>query len=185
MPRPNLELLAVLASLLISPAMAELADRSKPIHIDAGSGSRDERNGLSVLEGGVTLEQGTLSLKAERATLQQQPSGDQQVRAQGRPVEFRQKLEGGRGRLEARAEKLEYDSKTGDVKLIGQAWLKSGGDEISASSINYNTQTEQYRAEGGTPTAAGSDGRLRMVIQPRIKPEAAGSDKPAEGPSKP
>lgn len=184
MPRPNAERLlqlCLLASLALT-AQAELADRSKPIHIDAGSGQRDEKKGLSVLEGGVKLTQGSLSLQADKATLQALPSGDQQVRAQGRPVAFRQKLEGERGWLEARADKLEYDSSNGEVRLMGQAWLKSGGDEISASSISYNTQTEQYRAEGSPASTPGSDGRLRMVIQPRVKTEPA---TPAEGQSKP
>ncbi|MGQ5522480.1 lipopolysaccharide transport periplasmic protein LptA [Chitinimonas sp. PSY-7] len=183
MPRPNAELIlaAALVSLAALSAQAELADRSQKIHIDAGGGSRDAKTGLSILEGGVKLTQGTLSLKAERATLQELPSGDQQIKAHGRQVEFRQKLEGERGWLDGKADQLEYDSKSGDVRLQGKAWLKISGNEISASTITYNTQTELYKAEGG-PTEKGNDGRLQMVIQPQVK---STDNKPVEGQSKP
>ncbi|PHV10657.1 lipopolysaccharide transport periplasmic protein LptA [Chitinimonas sp. BJB300] len=183
MPRPNAEhlLAALLAGLAVLPAQAELTDRTQKIHIDAGGGSRDAKNGFSILEGGVKLTQGTLSLKAESATLKELPSGDQQIKAQGNQVEFRQKLEGDRGWLDGKANQLEYDSQSGDVRLLGQAWLKISGDEISANNISYNTQTERYKAEG-SPAQKGGNGRLRMVIQPQVSPAEA---KTVEGQKKP
>ena len=170
MPRPNAELMlaAAIACLTTVQVRAELNDRNQKIHIDAGGGSRDARTGLSTLEGGVKLTQGTLSLVAERATLQELPSGDQQIKAQGRQVEFRQKLEGKSDWLEGKADQMDYDSRSGDVRLQGKAWLKVSGNEISASTITYNTQTELYKAEG-SPTEKGDDGRLHMVIQPEVK----------------
>jgi lipopolysaccharide export system protein LptA len=88
-------------------------------------------------------------------------------------VRFRQKLEAAAGWMDAHADRLEYDSKSGDVRLLGNAWLKKGGDEITGNLVTYNTNTEIYRAEGGKTAVAGNQnndgGRVHIVIQPKAQ----------------
>ncbi|QDQ26406.1 lipopolysaccharide transport periplasmic protein LptA [Chitinimonas arctica] len=178
MLRRNLSTLCLGAFLLLAPqARAELADSEKPMLVEAGRGGLADKAGRAVLEGGVKMTQGTLSVDADQAVIQKQADGEQTVHAEGRPVKFRQRMEGQQGWLDARAAKLDYDSGSGNVKLVGNAWLKHGEDEISGSVITYNTHTEIYSAEGGPATANGETGRIKMIIQPKKKP--------AESPAKP
>ncbi|GLR14063.1 lipopolysaccharide transport periplasmic protein LptA [Chitinimonas viridis] len=173
MPRLNAKLLLTSALTLLAPlALAEKADSGKPINVDAGRVSQDQKTGRSVLEGGVRLVQGTLSLDADQAVITEQADGEQTVQASGRPVKFKQKMEGQEVWLDARSDKLDYDSKTGDVKLTGNAWLKRGQDELSGSHIVYNSVTEIFRAEGNASATPGTDGRVKLVIQPKKKPES-------------
>ena len=175
---------------LAVPAHAELADRDQPIAVDAASGESNGKTNTRTLDGDVHLNQGTLSISADHAVMQASAEGDQHVTANGRPVKFRQKMEASPGWLDAHSDRLEYDSKSGDVRLLGNAWLKRGGDEITGSVVTYNTNTEVYRAEGGKRSTgdgvAPSGDRVHMIIQPKKKPDAAPKqDKPADSQSKP
>jgi lipopolysaccharide export system protein LptA len=183
MPHQNIEqrLAAVLLALSALVAHAELADRNLPIHVDADSGEANEKTGLRTLAGDVQVTQGTLSLFADRATLLEQADGSQKVMGEGHPVRFRQKMEARAEWLDAHADRLEYDSHSGDVRLLGNAWLKKGGDEITGNLVTYNTTSEIYRAEGGKTAVAGSQpsegGRVHIVIQPKQQ-AAQGTAKP-------
>ncbi|MBV8656526.1 MAG: lipopolysaccharide transport periplasmic protein LptA [Burkholderiales bacterium] len=188
-------LFAVLALVGVAiPAHAELADRDQPIAVDAATGESNGKTNTRTLDGDVHLNQGTLSIMADHAIMQANAEGDQHVTANGRPVKFRQKMEASPDWLDAKADKLEYDSKSGDVRLLGNAWLKRGGDEINGSVVTYNTNTEIYRAEGGKRSAAegvpASGDRVHMIIQPKKKTDTAAKPadaqaKPAEGQNKP
>jgi len=163
--------LGILASLALLPVLAhaELADSYKPINVDAGRVAQDQKAGRAVLEGGVHLTQGTLSLDADTATIIDMPNGERVVHAVGRQVKFRQKMEGQNLWLDAKADKLDYDSKSGEVKLTGNAWVKKGEDESTGSLMTYNSVSEQFSAEGGAGTSSNADGRVRMVIQSKKK----------------
>ena len=49
------------------PALAEKADREKPMQIEADRVSLDDLNKVSVFEGNVVLTQGTLLVRADNA----------------------------------------------------------------------------------------------------------------------
>lgn len=151
-------------------AHAEVADGYKAIHAAANASDHDQKNGRHVLSGKVEITQGTLSLNCDQAVLQETKDGEQTVHAEGKPVKFRQKMEGQNVWLDGKADKLDYDSKSGEVVLAGNAWVKRGDDETNASTITYNTTTEVYRTIGSTSPAAGEDGRVKMVIQSKKKP---------------
>ncbi|WP_374348277.1 lipopolysaccharide transport periplasmic protein LptA [Chitinimonas sp.] len=170
----NPYLAAILLAALALHSHAELADRSLPMHISAKSAEADDKAGVRRLIDDVRITQGTMVFTADLATVLETRSG-QKVTGEGRPVKFRQKMEASADWLDAVADRLEYDSQTGDVRLLGHAWLKKGADELVGNLITYNTNTEKYRAEGGKGVGvAGStpadDGRVHMVIQPKQKP---------------
>lgn len=178
MPHLNAKSLLISASLLATVfVQAEVADGDKPINAAANSSEHDQKNGRHVLNGKVEITQGTLSLVCDQAVLQETRDGEQTVHAVGKPVKFRQKMEGQNVWLDGKADKLDYDSKSGEVVLAGNAWVKRGEDETNASTITYNTATEVYRTIGTATVPAGADGRVKMVIQPKKKP--------AESPAKP
>ena len=161
----------VLLALLWAPcAQAELADRDKPVNIEADRLSIDDKKKESVFEGNVTLKQGTLTLRADRVFVRQDSEGFNHAIAFGRPAAFKQKREGADEYIEGFAERMEYDGKQDKVQLFTNAYVKKGIDEVKGDYISYDAVTEYYQVLGGGPAAADAanpQGRVRAVIQPK------------------
>ncbi|UCD70398.1 MAG: lipopolysaccharide transport periplasmic protein LptA [Betaproteobacteria bacterium] len=154
------------------PAQAELADRDKPVNIEADQVEIDDQKKEAVFVGGVVLTQGTLMLKAERIVVNQDKSGFQSGVAYGRPGKpayFRQKREGYEDYIEGEAERLEYHGQQEKVELFINAKLTRGGDEVRGNYISYSALTEFFEVMGDQPgaTSGSSGGRVRAIIQPR------------------
>lgn len=149
------------------PAMAEKADRSKPVQLEADSVRMDDASKTAVYLGHVILTQGTMSIWADRIDVRQDAQGMASGVATGQLVHFRQKMDGRDEYMEGEASRLEYDARTELVKLIGSAHLKQGQDELRGAVITYDLRTERYQAQGSPET--GGKGRVHAVIQPRNK----------------
>lgn len=148
-------------------ALAEKADRSQPVNLEADSVTVDDRNKLSVYQGNVSLVQGTMSMQADRIEVRQDAAGFDKATAFGNPVKFRQKQEGKDEYIEGYAKRVEYDGKQSKLELLGDARLKKGADVLNGNYISYNANTEFFEVKGaGKPGAPGS-GRVRAVIQPK------------------
>jgi lipopolysaccharide export system protein LptA len=159
--------LAVLcATLLAAPAHAEKADRDKPVNLEADTVTLDDVKKISVYQGNVILSQGTLMLRADRVQVTQTEGGLDKVIATGRPVAFRQKVDGRDEFIEGFANRIEYDSVKSQLELIGQAQLRRGSDELRGAQISYNANTEFYKVVG-QPDAKTPSGRVRAVIRPK------------------
>jgi lipopolysaccharide export system protein LptA len=159
--------LAVLcAALLAAPAHAEKADRDKPVNLEADTVTLDDVKKISVYQGNVILSQGTLMLRADRVQVTQTEGGLDKVVATGRPVAFRQKVDGRDEFIEGFANRIEYDSVKSQLELIGQAQLRRGSDELRGAQISYNANTEFYKVVG-QPDAKTPSGRVRAVIRPK------------------
>ena len=158
------------AALLASPVRAEKADRDKPVNLEADSVTLDDIKKISVYEGNVVLSQGTLMLRANRVQVTQNANGLDKVIATGRPVAFRQKVDGRDEFIEGFAERIEYDSVNSQLELIGQARLQRGSDELRGAQISYNANTEFYKVVG-QPGAQTPSGRVRAVIRPKPRSE--------------
>ena len=152
------------------PAFAEKADREKPVHLEADNVTLDDIRKVSVFDGNVLLIQGTLMLRADRLEAKQNSDGLQNVIAKGSPVSFRQKREGADEYIEGFSSQVEYDNVEGVLRLIGDARLRKGGDEIRGAQITYDAKTEFYKVIGqkGEP---GASGRVRVIIRPKAKAE--------------
>jgi len=164
---------------MAAPALAEKADRSKPVNIEADSVTVDDLRKVSVYLGNVILVQGTMTLKADKIVVHQDAEGFNSATAYGKPVSFRQKRDGVDEYVEGFADRMQYDGKPGTLQLYDNAHLKRGADELHGSYISYNANTEFFEVKGGDKTGAGK-GRVSAVIQP--KPAKPG---PAQLPPKP
>jgi len=165
--------LAVLcATLLAAPAHAEKADRDKPVNLEADTVTLDDIRKVSVYQGNVILSQGTLMLRADRVQVTQTEGGLDKVVATGRPVAFRQKVDGRDEFIEGFANRIEYDSAKSQLELIGQAQLRRGSDELRGAQISYNANTEFYKVIG-QPDAKTPSGRVRAVIRPKPRTQPA------------
>lgn len=154
------------AALLAAPAHAEKADRDKPVNLEADTVTLDDIKKVSVYEGNVILSQGTMMLRADRVQVSQNADGLDRVNASGRPVAFRQKLDGRDEFIEGYAERVEYNHVSGQLELIGEARLRRGDDELRGAQISYNANTEFYKVVG-RPDAQTPAGRVRAVIRPK------------------
>ncbi len=153
-----------------APVLAERADRDKPVQIEADTVRMDDLQKIAVYEGRVILTQGTLRVQADRVEVRQDAEGFLTGTALGKPVHFRQRLDGRGDWVDAWANRVEYDARKEQVRLIGDALLKKGEEELRGDLITYDARNELYQASGGLPGQ--KPGRVRAVIMP-FKDKAA------------
>jgi lipopolysaccharide export system protein LptA len=156
-------LLLLLSIACATPALAEKADKDHPVQVEADNVRFDDLKKVAVYEGNVMLSQGTFLLLADRIEVWQDAKGFSGGNAIGKPVRFRQKLEGKNEYAEGYADRIEHDAVKEVMKLLGNARLKQADDDLRGNLIVYNTGSEVYEASG----AGGSSGRVRAIIQPR------------------
>jgi lipopolysaccharide export system protein LptA len=171
---------ALLIALGALPALAERADRERPVNIEADRLSIDDAKKESTFEGNVTLSQGTLVLKADRVIVRQDGEGFNYGIAYGKPAYFRQKREGFDEYVEGYAQRLEYDGRADRMQMFTEAQIRKGGDEVHGDYISYNAVTEYYQVIGGRSiaTTANPKGRVTVTIQPKHKPATPGTPLP-------
>jgi len=166
----------------VAPASAEPADRNKPISFSGDTGDANLQARGGALTGNVIINQGTLSIRADRVIFKQNADNSLSATAYGNPVAIRQKRDGVDEYYEGYAQRLEYDGSKELVELFDRALLKRGQDEIRSNYVSYNTSTEVFKAEGraGTvPDPTGPGTRVRGMFQPRS--ETTGKDKAKDG----
>ncbi|RQW24588.1 lipopolysaccharide transport periplasmic protein LptA [Rhodobacteraceae bacterium CH30] len=163
--------LALCASLFsMHAAHAEIADSSKPIELSADRGTLDQNNGVTVWDGSVVVNQGTLQLKADHVVVTRNANGQQTLLATGKPATFRQKVEGKNEYIDGKGNRIDYDSQSGIAVLTGNAFVKRGQDSVAGNVITYNTQTELYQVSGSNPQTTGAaKGRVTVILQPKTE----------------
>ncbi|MCU0842158.1 MAG: lipopolysaccharide transport periplasmic protein LptA [Thiobacillaceae bacterium] len=160
-------LAGLLAAALLLPgaARAERSDREKPMQVEADAVRMDDLQKVAVYEGKVVLSQGTLWLAADRVEVRQDEQGFGTGVATGQQVRFRQKLDGRQEWVEGWANRIEYDARRELLRLIGQARLQKGEEELRGELITYDARSELYQASG-VATPGKKPGRVRAVILP-------------------
>ncbi len=173
-PRTRLAAACGCLLLLLLPAtgFAELADRNKPINLEADTVNLDDANKVSIYQGNVQLTQGTLLVRADKLVVKEDAAGMQQATAYGNPASFRQKREGTNEYIEGYGLRIEYDAKVEKMELFTQARMKRDQDEVRGNYISYDAKTELFQVIGGGKEAAApgkEKGRVRAVIQPKSR----------------
>ncbi|MFN6961010.1 MAG: lipopolysaccharide transport periplasmic protein LptA [Rhodocyclaceae bacterium] len=164
-------IIALLLLLVAGNALAERADRDKPVHLEAARVTVDDAKRIHVFEGNVVLTQGTLTIRTAKLVVTQDADGFQKGVATGGEnglARLRQKREGKDEWIEGEAERIEYDAKSEKAEFFNRAYVKSGSDEVRGHYISYDGKTEQYlvtAAPGAKPGSA--EGRVTAVIQPK------------------
>lgn len=160
--------------LLIAPcALAERADRDKPMQLEANRISIDDAKKIQILEGDVVITKGTMVLKADRIVITEDQYGFQKGAAfggKGSLARFKQKREGKEEYVEGEAERIEYNTNSEVAELFHRAWVKSGDDQVKGDYIWYDAVSEKYLVTAGDardPKAPAT--RVRAVIQPKNK----------------
>ena len=176
--RPSLAaLLALACACVTSAALAERADRNKPMNAEADALRYDDASQTSVFSGRVVISKGTILIRGAQVEVRQDPQGHQfgiVLAGPAQPASYRQKRDGVDEYIEGQAQRIEYDGRSDQVKFIGQALLRryrgtTLSDETAGGVIVYDNQTEVFRVDGGPASAspANPSGRVRATLAPR------------------
>ena len=161
--------LAAIWVLTSESALAERADREKPINIESDSMISDGAKKVSTFEGKVVLVQGSLIIRADRIVVRQDGDGFYYGVASGKPATFRHKREGSAEYIDGEAFRIEYDNKLERVEFYNAARLRrDSGDDIRGDFISYDARTERFTVKT-TREASGTEreGRVRATIMPK------------------
>jgi lipopolysaccharide export system protein LptA len=160
MKRVNLALLL----LLLTPAQlwAMASDREQPISVEADSLEVRESDNISIYEGNVRLNQGSLKVRSERMVVY---FNDERqlvsIEMTGEPAHFRQ-LDDQQREMLGRALRIDYTEAGSLLILTGDAYYQHDGDTIESELIRVNTDTSFVQAHGND-----TDQRVKMLIQPK------------------
>jgi lipopolysaccharide export system protein LptA len=158
-------LLLVPLLLAVAPAQARSTDRQQPMDIradrtDAGLGDDSE----SYLVGNVRIDQGSLSVQAERATVLRAGGEITRITLNGAPVRLDQVADSGEP-VKATAAQIVYTLGNEVMVLTGNVRIEQPRGSLIGETVRYNISTG--RIDGG------GDGRgVSMRILPRTAPTA-------------
>src|SRR5690606_19179704 len=121
-----------------------------------------------------------MTLRADNLVVSEDPEGFQHGTAtvgSGKLVYVRQEDRAKFEVLEAQGLRGEYNGKTEEVEMIGQAVVTrfvcgKQFDRISGERVKFNQKTNTYQAFSG-PNSSAAGGRVRSVASPRAKADAA------------
>ncbi len=170
--------IGLLVLCLAQSAMAERADRKKPMHLEADRATvedvnRKESSRITVFTGNVVITQGTMRITADKVIMKEDLNGFKHATGLGDLVTFRQKRDGLDEYVEGWSQRVEYDSKTDKIELFRQARLKRGTDEVKGDYISYDMTSEFFKVMGSKERGdeSSADKRVRITIQPKNKSE--------------
>lgn len=174
--------LFVLAATLGGTVHAEKADSEKPTNVEADRMAYDDVKQVNTFSGNVVLTRGTLTMRAEKLVVSQDPAGYQYATLLSGPngvATFRQKRDAGQDQwVEGQAERIEYNGKTEIVKLFGNAKMRrlegtKPTDEVEGEFISYDSRAEFFTVNNtATGESKQGGGRIKAVIQPRTESKA-------------
>jgi lipopolysaccharide export system protein LptA len=167
----NRALLPALLIVFAPQVLADDASRTAPISLRADRIEIDQKTGLSRYQGKVALNQGTLRLTADRATVERQGELLKRVTAEGKPATFLDRPEGQTDFIEGEALRMEYEALERKLRLVGQATVKRGQDRLTAGELHYHLNTE-------TVIARRLDGRRVIATLNPQKPSAPAGETP-------
>jgi lipopolysaccharide export system protein LptA len=197
----------LLAATLLLPggaAVAERADRGKPLTVEADQPGRiDLANQFVVFNGNVVITKGTMVIRAAKVEVRETADGYHSAvatGAAGKPASFRQKRDVVEEYVEGEADKLEYDGRADSIRFVGNAAVRrlrgtAVADELSGSQVTWDNTSEVFSVAGGAVTPENPSGRVRAVLTPRpgsaaasaaaVEPPPALRSTPALGASRP
>lgn len=155
---------AFLLTLMVG-TMAQAAglEQDEPIRIDARSVEANDKTGAVVYSGNVMVEQGRLSIQADRVEIMTRHGRTELVRATGKPAKLRQRAAGEEEEVRAEANRVDYRVSLGKIDMSGRVSLRRGEDLFTADVLHYDLNAKSLRAAGDDK----GDGRVHAVIQPR------------------
>ncbi len=108
----------------------------------------------------ITLDDGELT--ADNAEINFRKKLLSSATAHGRPAQFEQRVEKTGKIAKGRADTIDYDAARGLVRLVDNAWLSDGQNEIRGESLKYNILAQSIIADA----AEQGSKRVHIIIAP-------------------
>ena len=161
-------LLITLIFSLSHNCLALSSDKQKAIELEADSADLDDKKGISIYRGNVILTQGSTRLNASQLTLYHDKK-HKLVKAEaiGSPARFKQRPDGEKTDVSAKASKMVYFLKEETIKLYGNALFWQGKSSFRGDKIIYDTKNDIVKATS-KKSADGkiqSGGRVKVTIE--------------------
>lgn len=174
-----------LCAILGMPAMAQDAPPAEEPDtlVLSDTLTYDDAKRESIFTGNVIMTRGNMTLHSDELILHEDEQGFQYGTAtvnEGNLVYIRQEDPVKFEVVEARGLRGEYNGKTEEVHVIGQAIVTrfvcgKPFDTIKGERVVYNQKADTYHAYSG-PQSSAADGRVRSLVQPRAKSDAAAAE---------
>ena len=153
-------------------ALAEKADREKPIEIESDTMTVDDTKNISTYQGDVILTQGTLIIRADKLIVREDNQGFQHSTSLGNPTTFKQKRDGVDEYIEGIGQRIDYDGHMDKVHIYKDATVKRGNDIVMGDYIVYDANAEIAQAMSNSSKIENNDGsvkkgRTKAIINPK------------------
>ncbi len=142
-------------------AYAAEDNKDQPVYIDARSIEHNEKTGVTIYRGNVSLKQGNIQIKADRIMVRTRNDKTEFIEAHGNPVTFYERRDNEED-IHATASRAEYDAIRKLLDLYGDVSFHQGGDVFHGRIVHYDMNEKRLRAKGD----AASNGRVFAVIMP-------------------
>ena len=151
--------------LLFLPALVYglAADRNQPITIEADRATLKEKEHISIYQGNVYLNQGTLKLHGDTMTVYTKDDHIEKAVLTGNPATFLQRPDNQDVDQHAEARRMEYQAADGLMILQGAARVwQTDGKEFRSEKIIYDITRNTVNAGD----KSGGD-RVHITLQPK------------------
>lgn len=141
------------------------SDKDQPITIDSNSATYDEKDGVSIYEGNVIGNQGSMHLEADKLVVYTAAGAISKLVATGNPVKFKQLPGVGKEEIKGRSLIAEYYPEPGLLVMMKEAVITQGTSQSASELIRYDSRNGVLKA-GETESESK---RVRATFQPKPK----------------
>lgn len=140
-----------------------------PISIEADSAEQNEKLGITVYSGNVSITQGELSIQANQVKITSVENDDTQKRtieniiANGDPAIFSHNTENPAEQMVAKANTINYLLKPGVVTFEENAFLSQQGSSVRGNHIEYTIAERRIKAHANPEN---KKTRVKTIITP-------------------
>ncbi len=145
-------------------------DEDQPIRIQSDTAELDEKQGVSIYRGRVTITQGSVKIRADKVTVESDNEGVKKIIAVGQPAHYEHKPKPDEPMVKARGEIIQYMATEDKVVILKNARLEQDHNVFQGDRINYDISKQLVKAHSKGTTKTGNTGkRVEIVIQPKKK----------------
>jgi lipopolysaccharide export system protein LptA len=156
--------------------IADSKDTQQPISIEADQAVLDKNKQTSIYTGHVVLKQGGIEVKANTVTVYTKQGQLQRVIVEGDPVHYRQQQQGHED-IRGVSQRMEYDTGSKQLLMLGNAELWQGGNRFSGDRIQYDTEQEKVIATGESSNTETGAQRVEITLQPKSSQTSSSEQK--------
>jgi len=167
---PTLGLLALASASICAHALP--SDREQSIYIQSDKMISNDKNGVTVYQGGVQIDQGSLRILADSVTITRTNNAIDKIVAKGKPARFQQRPAADKNLVVAEGSTINYRVSTELITLLMNASLEQEGTTMKGDNIVYDIARSLVKADANSN---GTPSRVQIVIPPQSESSSVDS----------